>query len=108
MSEKPGRWTVDHQIVGINDAGMPIGEVFAYDGEGNELRMEEIERRVNAAEHLQADVEALRAILSGLEWFPWPGTSGRMCLICHYDEALGHAPSCRFTALPEHLRGARR
>jgi len=70
--------------------------------------IDDVKELVSELTQAQADMEALRNLTSDLEWFHWPGTSGRMCVLCHYDEGLGHAPSCKFSALPEHLRGASR
>jgi hypothetical protein len=54
MTEHVHEWAIDHQIVDP-DGPLPIGQVFAYCGCGEELRENDIFRRVNATEKLSAD-----------------------------------------------------
>ncbi len=52
MADHVHDWSIDHQIIDV-DGSMPVGEVFAYCGCGEELGSDDIFRRVNATERFK-------------------------------------------------------
>ena len=87
MTEHVHEWSVDHEVLEeISPLGTPYGRVFAYCGCGENIFNDEIVRRLNATEKLNAESArmASKALWELIEWAA-PQLLGKRANITHSE-----------------------
>ena len=86
MSNHVHEWSVDHEVLEeISPLGIPYGRVFAYCGCGENIFNDEIVRRLNATERLNAE-DAI-AFIEHMQ-SEWQGHSALAVMLEAYVAAL--------------------